>query len=221
MTFLQAIKYDRRNFFNSFINFILVKIELISTLFFPETYSSYSITIPFYILILLIDFTFNTLLYSDGIISHKYKHDGKLSFYISFLLSGISNFITFIFMKYLNKNINYSFSIENLKINYKEKDKEKYLNKSNEIYKTIIRRVKIFFIIEILISILCGYYLYIFCFLYPKTQKSLLFNYLIGLITSIVYSIIIAFLVCLFRIIAIKCEIKNLYYSSRFLGSLV
>ena len=198
-----------------------MKIELISTIFFPEPYSSYSITIPFYILILLIDFTFNTLLYTDEIVSHKYKHDGKLSFYISFLLSGISNFITFLFMKYLNKNINYSFSIENLKINFKEKDKDQYLNKANEIYQTIIRRIKIFFIVEIVVCILCGYYLYIFCFLYPKSQKSLLFNYFIGLITSIVYSIIIAVLVCLFRLIAIKYKIKNLYYSSRFIGSLV
>ena len=218
MTFGQALKYDKRTFLRIYFSFLFSKLELIATFFFPDPYSVYSITIPFYILCLLFDFTINALLYTDDIVSQKYVNGGKLGYFTSIVLSAISNLITFLFMKYLGKLIRYSFAFELMK---EEKNEKDYLNYVNRLLKIVKRRLILYFIIEIILTFLCCYYLYIFCAIYQKSQISLVINYFIGLLLSLGISFIISLIVTLLRIISLKCKIKNLYYSSRFLIELI
>ena len=219
MTFLEAINFDERNFFRTFLGFFFIKVEFISTIFFPETFSLYEITIPLYLLSLLIDFTLNALVYSDDVISQKYNNNGKLGFFTSILLATISNFFTFLIMKIIKKFINYSFVLEQTTIEYKEE--KKFLKYVKKILNVIKYRIWIYFFIEIIISTSCGYYIYIFCNIYKKSQFSMLLNYLTGMAESLLISLGITLIVCLLRRLALKCKVKEIYYSSKFLGELI
>ncbi len=66
--------------------FIFLKVELLITIYFPETFSVYTINLPYYVLMLLIDFTLNAIVYIDDIVSQKDSNKGKLAFYIIFFL---------------------------------------------------------------------------------------------------------------------------------------
>ena len=219
MTYLQALEYDQRNFFRIFTGIFFIKIELISTLFFPEPFNLYSMTIPLYILSLLIDFTLNSLVYTDEIVSQKYKNEGKLAFITSFILGGIANFITFLIMKIIRKFLNYSFAFEHISISIK--NELKYYKSVKRILKIVKKRFCYYFFIELISLSCCGYYLYIFCNIYKKSQFSLVINYFMGLAESLLISLIITFFVTLLRAISLKVKSKGTYYSSRYLSELI
>ena len=219
LAFENAVYIDNRYFLSIFFSFLFTKIELISILFFPEQFQLYSITIPFYIFTLLFDFSLNALLYSDDIVSQKYSNDGKLAFITSFLLGLISNFITYLLMNFIKKLLNYSFAFSILKKEVKEE--ENYKNISTYLLKIVYQKFIIIFIIEFIIGCLCGYYLFIFCEIYKKSQMSLFINYIIGLITSLIISLIITLIVSILRKLSIVCKIEKLYYLSQLLADFI
>ena len=102
-----------------------------------------------------------------------------------------------------------------------EKNEKDYLNCVNRLLKIVKRRLFLYFLIEIILTFFCCYYLYIFCAIYQKSQVSLIINYIIGLLMSLAISLIISLIVALLRIIYLKCKVKNLYYSSRLLIELI
>ena len=112
MSFHEALQYDQRSFIKMYLYFIFLKVELLATIFFPEPFSVYTITLPYYVLMLLIDFTLNAIVYTDDIVSQKYSNQGKLAFYTSTLLGFACNIITYFIMKILRKLVNYSIAFE-------------------------------------------------------------------------------------------------------------
>ena len=219
MTYLQALEYDKRNFLNTFLGILFIKVELISTLFFPEPFDIYSITVSVYLLSLLIDFTFNALMYTDDVVSQKYSNEGKLAFYTSFILSSLSNIITFIIMKVIRKFTQYSFAFE--QIGMEIKDEILYYKVIKSILGLVQKRIYIYFFIELIIANICGYYIYIFCNIYKRSQFSMLLNYLMGLGESLLISLGITIIVTVLRLIALKIRSKRTYYSSRYLSELI
>ena len=81
-----AIIYDKRNIFKIFFSLLSVKLELVNLIFGDENFKI--ILVCEYILSLLINFFFNTLLYLDEVISDNYHNNGKLDFFCdnSFIL---------------------------------------------------------------------------------------------------------------------------------------
>ena len=219
MAFHEALSYDHRAFLKMYLSFLFLKIELLSTIFFPEPFSVYTITLPFYVLMLLIDFTLNALVYTDDIVSQKYSNNGKLAFITSTLLGGICNIITYFIMKLLYKLINYSIAFETMQKEIKIDDV--YFGFSKVILDIVRKRLIIYFVIEIIISLCCGYYLYIFCSVYEQSQMSLFINYLYGIGISLILSIGITLIVTIIRLISIKIKSRNLYYTSRYLSNLI
>ena len=219
MTYLNAIEYDKRKFFKSYISFLFSKYEIISILFFPEDYEYFSITFSFYLFGLLFDFSINTLLFADDIVHQKYSNKGKLHFFTETLLSLISNLITSIVMKFMRKLILYSFVFDLL--NYEIKEENHYLFLLNHNIKIIHKRIIVCFILEVLISLVCGYYIYIFCEIYKKSQINLLINFILGLAYSFVIVLSIGLIVCTLRIISLKYKKKKVYNSSRYIGELI
>ena len=165
------------------------------------------------------DLTINALIYTDKIISQKYYNKGKLNFITELILAFISNIITSLIIKYLKKEIAYSYVLESLR--YEKKNEIRY-NKFVRIFMKIInRRIILNFIYEIILCSLCGYYLYIFCEVYHRSQISLLINFLISLGTSIAIVLCITIIVCILRYIGLKCKKKYIYYSSRYISQLI
>ena len=97
--FTKAIREDKREILEICKSLIFEKIDFIS-LFKSNVYFR-ELIISEFILLLVINFFFNSLLYSDDIVSHKYHNKGKLDFIVIFILSIISNIITSIIIYFL------------------------------------------------------------------------------------------------------------------------
>ncbi len=195
ISFKNAIHNDKKLFLNSVYSFFFIKLELIAILFFPEAFDYYVITIPLYLLSLFLALTINALVYTDKIISQKYYNNGKLNFITEFILGLMSNIITSLIIKYLKKQISYFYVLESLK--YEKKNEISYNIFATIFIKIINRRIILNYIYEIILCSLCGYYLYIFCEVYHRSQISLLINFLISLAISIGIVLCITIIVCI------------------------
>ena len=214
LPYTRAIIEDNRNIFQFFKSFLFEKIELINL--FIKSSKIKDILICEYILSLLIDFFFNTLLYSDNVVSHKYHNNGKLDFVVIFIISLLSNIFTSILCYYLNN----SKWIEEKYENISEIKKEfKYLLLSKRFLKYIKIKILFFIVNEIIIIILSFYYVIIFCVVYNQTQVSLLTNYIVSLLEGLIKSIIIIIIIVVTRKIGIYFLNMYFYNASKYINS--
>ena len=206
-----AIIKDKRNIFQMFYSIIIKKLEIINLLMGNEKFKI--ILANEYILSLLINFFFNTLLYSDEVISNKYHNNGELDLIVTLTLTILSNIITSIICYF----IKYSRG--------KEERLEEIMKLKNEIYYIynigkFIKYLKLNFFIylfgHIIIISCCFYYVITFCVVYKYSKYSLLFNYLTSLGEGLIVSIGITIIILITRIIGLKCRNKRLYNTSKY-----
>ena len=98
LNYFDAIKVDKRKFINIIWHSALRKIDTIALFIHIGKYEYFPLLFSAYLYSLILDFTINALLFSDDIISSKYKNGGELTFWESWILSVVSN----IFGKILN-----------------------------------------------------------------------------------------------------------------------
>ena len=122
-------------------------------------------------------------------------------------------------MKFIRKFTNYSFAFE--QIGMEIKDEILYYMLIKSILGVVQIRIYIYFFIEFIIANICGYYIYIFCNIYKKSQFSMILNYLMGLGESLLISLGITIIVTILRLISLKIRSKRTYYSSRYLSELI
>ena len=208
-----AVKFDNRNIFVLFKSILFKKIDFINLFTGEEKIKM--ILLREFILSLLLNFYFNTFLYNDDVVSNKLHNNGQLDFFVTLVLSLMSNIITS-FISYL---INFSEIIE--------KRMELVLDIKNPFLFSIvtvrfIRYAKIrsffFFIGEILISLLCLYYIVIFYIIYVGSRKSLIINYLLSLVEGLIISVGITIIVTSIRKISLCIKNKYLYNTSKYLN---
>ena len=213
LPFTQAIKYDKRNIFQMLYSFLIIKFELINL--FYEKSNIKIILIVEYILFLLINFFFNTLLYSDGVVSHKYHNNGELDIFVTIFLSLLSNLITTFICYY----IKYSRGINERMGSIKEiKRKKFYLYNVIKFFRYLKHKFICFLISEIIIVSSCYYYIVIFCIVYSRSKASLIVNYLSSLIEELIISVAITLLIIITRKIGLSCFSKNLYNTSKYIN---
>ena len=209
-----AIKQDKRNFLKIFMSIIVQKLEFINLFFGEENIKI--ILICQYILSLLINFFFNTLLYSDAIISNSYHNNGELEFMVSIILSLLSNIITSIFCYFINCSKEIEESIEQIK---EIKIKSYYIQNLDIFFKKLKIKNFIFFIKQILIISLCFYYIVIFLIVYSYSRISLLFNYLSSLVEGLITSVAISIIIVITRKIGLLYLNRYLYNTSKYINN--
>ena len=212
LSFSQALLEDKRSFFRIYINFIFIKIDLFSLFICGNLFKS--ILICQYLLSLLLDFFFNTLFYSDDIVSHKYHNNGNLDYIVTFGLSIASNIIIAIITHFIEVT---NILEERLELVHEIRKEYKYLYASNKYLKFIKFKIICFIFTEIIIIAGCFYYIIIFYIVYSKSQKSLFINYLISLVESLIKSIIISSIIAITRKIVIGCNNSYIYNTSKFI----
>ena len=214
LPFSRAIHVDNRNIFHIFYSFLIEKFDLISII--CNNYKLKVILFAEYILALLINFFFNSLLYTDDVVSNKYHNNGELDIIVTLTLSIVSNIVSSIFCYY----IKYSRGIEDrinliLEIKYR---REFYRNIRRLLFYLRIKFV-CFFISQLLILATSMYYIVIFCILYSRSQKSLIVNFCYSLVETIITSFGIALIILITRKIGLSCAIKELYNTSKYINS--
>ena len=215
MPFTLALKVDKRNVFQIYFSFIFHKLEFINL--FCGNESLKILLVYEYLFNLLINFFFNALLYTDEVVSNKYHNNGQLDFVVSLTLTLLSNIITSIFCYFIKlsetveERLESIMEIKKMKIHY---------------VKNIIKLMKytkirfIFLILEGTIIIgLSFYYIIIFYVLYRKSRTSLLINFIISIVESIIITIGITIIIVIARKIGLICKNRYSYNISKYINS--
>ena len=165
LPYSKAIVLDKRSVFQIFKIFLFQKLEIIYILFGNSKIKI--ILIGEYILSLLVNFLFNSLLYTDEVVSNKYHNNGKLDLLVS--LSIISNIITSIIIFYINSK-----DIEERMEQFTEiKNERIYFKRIRQFLRFMKIKFIFFFLSEVIIISTCYYYIVIFCIIYKKSKVSL------------------------------------------------
>ena len=215
MIFKNAIYFDKRSFLQIIIHTFTYKIEILHILFFRRKYDLITLHLSTYIFSIIIDFTLNALLFSDDMISRKYKNGGKLKLISRITLSICSNILTFIIMGFIMILTSY-YNTLNLVIIEMTHSKQK-LKLFNKYCQSMKRKFYIYFFIQFIFLIFIIYYITLFFAIYHNSQKTIYKNYIVGLCISFIYSFFFIFIITIFRVIALKKRKRNLYYASQFL----
>ena len=67
--------------------------DLINVLFFPSKYEFLCITLSLYLFSMILDCTFNSILFSDDVISSNYHNGGNMNFALTYSLSILSHYV--------------------------------------------------------------------------------------------------------------------------------
>ena len=215
LAYSQAIKKDKRNFFQIFYSYFIGKFEIVQIIFSPKEFSHKSLTLSLYLYELLLDLTFNALLFSDDVISQKYYNNGNLLFITSQILSISSNVVSCFIIFITSYLVNYYPVLEAAAI--ETNNSKKFLKIFINIYWFINLKISIFYIIVFISGLFCSYYLFIFCAIFTKIQKNLYMNYLMGTVWSLVYKVGFSLLIAIFRKIALAGKFKRLYFISKYI----
>ena len=211
----QALRIDKRSFLEILFSVLSNQIEFISLFLYRNPYSHYTLTVSIYLFELLLDLTMNCLLYTDDVVSEKYHNDGNLSMFTSLSLSFISNIISSIIVFVISKLTNYVEIIEAIIDNVK--DKQKYILNITRLFKYIKIRLGFFYFLQLGLTLIMTYYLFIFCTVYHQSQGSIMVNYIVGACTSLAISVGLTLIISILRAISIKYHYKQLFNISKYL----
>ena len=215
LPYYSALKLDKRNIFSIFLSIIKMKINIITILFYTDEFSHYSLGLTNFSFEFLFNYFINALLYSDEIVSKKYHNNGKLEFLTSISLSLGSNIITGFVCWGLEKLSLYNeylvYMTKNVKI------KRMYVKVFQKLYSFIKFKIALFYIIIFLMSVIITHYLFIFCYIFQKSQISLLTNYFLGVVESLLTTFGVSIVSCILRYFGLKYKLKSFYRTSVFL----
>ena len=205
LSYNEAIKYDKRSYWQYYISLIRTK-HLIFCTFCPNRdYNSMIIKICLFLFSFALYYTVNGLFFSDSTIHEIYEESGAFNFIYhlpqilySTLISSVIN-ITLKALSLSQNNI--------LKIKKQKKIKDSKL-KIKSVLNCLKIKFIIFFVLSFLFLILFWFYLSCFCAIYNNTQVHLIKDTLISFLLSLVYPFGINFLPGLFRIPSLR-DIKN------------
>ena len=212
LPYSQAIKKDKRNVFQIFMSVIIEKLELVNLI-----YGEHKIKILLiyqYVLSLLIDLFLNCFLYTDEIVSNKYHNNGKLDFIVMLTISLLSNIINSIICNFLNLSKGVEERLDQI---MEIKVEFSFLYAVNKFIKIIKIKAVLYFLVEIIIIVFSFYYIIIFCIIYKKSQISLLTNYLMSLLESLILTIIVCLFITVTRKIGINYFNKYIYNTSKYI----
>ena len=216
LPYSQALNIDKRNIFSIYLSLIKMKIDIIPILFYPEDFTHKSLTLSLYIFDFLFSFFINALLYTDEIVSEKYHNNGKLDYLTTLFLSLTSNIISSIIMYFINKLGSYE---EYLSQMVRDICKEyEFILIFKKLFLVLKIKVFLFYSISFILSLFFTLYLLIFCQIYKKSQGSLIVNYVIGFIESLIYSVGVSLIICILRYLGLKKRLIHIYRTSVYLN---
>ena len=213
--YTQALRIDHRNYFQMLISVLAHEIQIIDTFYYKSPFNHLSIALSIYIFELCLDLTLNCLLYTDDVVSEKYKNNGNIEFFTSLTLSFMSNIISSLIAFIATKLANYADVLEFIiKESVLKKD---YFLSIVKFKKYFNLKLTFFYILQIIINFGMCYYLMIFCTIYQKTQGSIMKNYILGIGQSLVISLGLTIIISLMRYLSLTYRWKSFYNSSKYL----
>ena len=215
LNYSQAIIKDERSLIQIFISYFNSKLDLIQIIFYPQEFSHVSVSLSLYLYELLLDLTFNALLFSDDVISQKYYNNGDLLLITSNILSISSNIISSFIVCLIEYLVNFQEVLEAAK--EETNDEKSFYKIFIKVFKFITLKIRIFYLVVFISGIFCEYYLFIFCTIFKKIQTNLFTNYIIGSLWSLGYKVVFCILTTILRKIALIKKFKRLFLIAKFI----
>ena len=204
MSYRDALKYDKRSFFEFYFALIKNKHQLI-TLFETRDYNSRIIKIFLFFFSFASCYAINGLFFDDDTMHAIYYNKGEYSFIDQLPQIVYSTIISYIFENLLNF---LSLSEDDVIAIKQEKIIAQIDRKKNEVLKTLHIKFNIFFILSLFLLLLFWYYISCFCAVYKNTQYHLLTDTLISFGTSMCTPFPIYLAPPIFRIPSLKKKSK-------------
>ena len=209
MTYKQAIKNDKRSYISYYFSLIRQKHLLIFSFFPMHDYNSQAIKVDLFFMKFSINIAVNALFFNDGTIHKIYEEAGHFNLLYqlpqiiySSLISGIINTILNM-LSLTGENI--------IKIKHLKNDVKKA---SDEISKTIEKKLIFYFVLSYIILLLFWYYVGCFCAIYKNTQIHLIKDTIISFGTSFISPFLVNLLPGIFRIPSLKKKKRKICLNS-------
>ena len=199
----EAIKLDKRNFWEYYFSLIKNNHPLIFSFGCYEDYNSKIIKIFLFFYSFILDLTINALFFNDDTMHKIYEDKGKFNFLYNIpqiLYSTlISKFIDGLIRKL-------ALSQDNIVELKQEKEKEKLNKKYIRTKRTLKKKFIAFFLISFIILLLFWYYLICFCGIYVNTQIHLIKDSCFSLFTGLLIPFAMYLIPGIFRIVSLKVD---------------
>ena len=166
--FVDAKQKEERGIWKYFFILFVKQFSLINIFCFPNEYDILPISLSLFLFSVASDYMINALLFSDDVISQRYKNKGHLNPVTTYSLSIISNIVSSIICIIGVKLTNFSGTLE-LFAQEHQKEKE-YVEKLKAILKIIRNKIILFFIYEFAMMGMYFYFMMIFCAVYKGSQ---------------------------------------------------
>jgi len=214
LSYDDALKYDKRNFWKYYLSLLKTKHLIIFTFYTKTDYNSRILKIMLFLLSFTLFYTVNALFFTDSTMHQIYEDEGAFNFVYQIpqilYSTVISTVIKFIisFLSLTEKNFS--------KINNNCKTKKEAKEEMNKIFSSALKKFIAFFSINFILLIIFWYYLSCFCAVYKNTQLYLLKDTLITFATSLLYPFALNLIPAILRIPAIQSKKKCLYIVSNY-----
>ena len=206
LSYNDALKYDRRTYFEYYISLLKTKHLILFTFFQNKDYNSNIIKINLFLFSFDLYYTINALFYTDSKIHEIYEESGAFNFLYhipQILYSTVISTVINTIIKFL------SLSQKNILDLKNEKNIKNCQNKINQILTCLKIKFTFFYIFSFIFLIIFWYYLSCFCAVYKNTQTHLIKDTLLSFLLSLIYPLVINFLPGFLRIPSLRDSSKN------------
>ena len=206
LDYKEALKIDKRTFFQYYISLIKRKQILIFTFYTRDDYNSKIIKISLFLITFSLYLSINSLFFTESTIHKIYEDNGSFNFIYqipqiiySTLICSLFN-ILFRILSLSEKNI----------IEVKTSKQKKHLTmRISKIIKCLIIKFIFFYIFSFLLLLVFWYYLMSFCAVYKNSQIHLITDTLISYLISLLTPFGLCLLPGIFRIPSLNSSNKN------------
>ena len=217
LSYQEALKSDKRKYFEYYISLIRTRHLLIFSFFNNSDYNSRIIKINLFFFTFAVNFTINALFFNDSTMHKIYEDGGQFDFIYQLpqiLYSTLISSFLIILVKQLALSEKNVLRIKNSESNNISK---KLISESKAINCKFIA----FFIIVLILLLFFGYYVGCFCAVYKNTQIQLIADTLLSFSISLLYPLILYFIPGLFRIPSLKNSNECKYRISKIIQLIV
>ena len=215
LSYEEALNIDKRKYLEYLLSLLRTKEVLIFSFYADKDYNSKIIKIILFLFSFALYYFINALFFTDSTIHNIYANDK----FVQFIYQIPQIMYSTIISTFCNKILSFlALSEKNIvKLKKEKKDLEK---RAIETKKCLLKKIKLFFVLNFLILIFFWYYLGCFCAVYKNTQIHLFKDTVFSFLLSLLYPILICLLPGIFRILSLKAKKRDkkcLYKFSLFL----
>ncbi len=195
-SFHKAINEDKRSFTLIFLDILTDKLLILKAIIKKSPFDLRTLNLSLFILHLSLIFILNALFYNDKIISEKYYNNG-LSLFTNLFRSILSSLVSIIIFSFFKSLPDYISKLYTLLSEYN--DRNIYTIITYNFIQKITKKMIIYFILVLLLTISFLYYIILFCSLYKSSQSSWIQGVLSSFFISNIVETILCIIVALIR----------------------